>query len=56
MQKLIARIWAPLALVVDALLVIDIATDLIRKYKDRKNGKKQTESTVEEPVPATEEA
>ena len=56
MNRIISKIWAPLALVVDALLVVDIATDLIRKYKDRKNGKKQTESIVEEPVPATEEA
>ena len=48
MNKLIAKVWGPVALLVDALLIIDIATDLIKKYKDRKAQKKNS-ATEEEP-------
>lgn len=53
MNKIIGRIWGPIVFLVDALLLIDIATDLVRKYKDRK-AKKQTivsANTEEEPAP-----
>ena len=38
---------------VDVLLLIDIASDLVRKYKERKAGKNNTVSpdTEEEPIP-----
>lgn len=53
MSKIIGRIWGPIVFLVDALLLIDIATDLVKKYKDRK-AKKQTivsANTEEEPAP-----
>ena len=53
MNKIIGRIWGPIVFLVDALLLIDIATDLVKKYKDRK-AKKQTivsDNTEEEPAP-----
>ena len=53
MNKIIGRIWGPIVFLVDALLLIDIATDLVKKYKDRK-AKKQTivsTNTEEEPEP-----
>ena len=53
MNKIIGRIWGPIVFLVDALLLIDIATDLVKKYKDRK-AKKQTivsANTEEEPAP-----
>lgn len=49
MNKFISKVWGPVALLVDALLVIDIATDLIKKYKDRK-AQKNNSATEEEPV------
>lgn len=36
MQKLISKVWGPVALLCDTLLVIDLATDLYRKYKIKK--------------------
>lgn len=48
MNKFISKVWGPIALLVDALLVIDIATDLIKKYKERK-AQKNNSATEEEP-------
>ena len=56
MNKFISKVWGPVALLVDALLIIDIATDLVKKHKERKAEKQTTESTVEEPAPVVEEA
>lgn len=57
MNRFIYRIYGPLVVLVDALLLIDIATDLMNKYKDRKAEKKAivSDSVVEkEPTPVTE--
>ena len=52
MNKLISRIWAPIALVVDIFLMIDIGTDLLKKYKDRRAKKLATVSaTTDAPAP-----
>lgn len=46
-----------LAVAVDALLLIDIASDLWQKYQARKAKKHSTGSTTkEEPIPTAEEA
>ena len=50
MTRFIAKVWKPVALLVDALLIIDIATDLIKKCKDRKAKKNNSAATEEEPV------
>ena len=49
MNKFISKVWGHVALLVDALLIIDIATDLITKYKERK-AQKNNSGTEEEPV------
>lgn len=55
MNKLISKVWGPVALLVDALLIVDIATDLIKKYKERKAQKNNSATTTEE-EPVVEEA
>ena len=58
MKRIIGRIWGPVVFLVDTLLLIDIATDLIDKWKNRKAKKDNTEpvtpDTEEEAVPATD--
>lgn len=56
MNRLITRLWPAVAIIVDALLIIDIGSDLVKKYKERKAEKQTTESTVEESAPVVEEA
>ena len=48
MNKFIGKIYGPLVVMVDALLLIDIVTDLVKKYKDRKAQKLATVSAKEE--------
>lgn len=55
MNKFISKVWGPVALLVDALLIIDIATDLVKKYKERKAQKNNPATTTEE-EPVVEEA
>lgn len=55
MNKIIGRIWGPIVFLVDALLLIDIATDLVKKYKDRKAKKQTIVSANTEEEPALEE-
>ena len=52
MNRYITRIWAPIAVLVDALLIIDIATDLVKKYKDRKAQNNTEPEAATEPVTA----
>lgn len=48
MQKLISKVWGPVALLCDTLLVIDLATDLYRKYKIKKWRKNHKSSNTKE--------
>jgi len=53
MNKFIANVLGPVALLVNVLLLVDIGTDLYAKYKAKKAGTNNTispETTVEEPV------
>lgn len=49
MSKILFRVWPIAGLIVDVLLIIDIASELVKKYNDRKN--KETS-----PEPATSES
>ena len=49
------RIWAYIAATVDTLLLIDLATDLWKKYQDRR-AKRQNEPISSEEEPAAETA
>jgi len=56
-MKFLGKIYGPIVVLVDVLLLVDIATDLVRKYKDRKAQKQSTVSdpeVEEEPAPVTE--
>ena len=49
------RIWAYIAATVDTLLLIDLATDLWKKYQDRR-AKRQNKPISSEEEPAAETA
>ena len=53
MQKLISKVWGPIALLCDTLLVIDLATDLYRKYKIKKWRKNHQSSETNKEDDAT---
>ena len=43
MNKILGKIYGPLVVLVDLALIIDICSDLWRKYKERKNNSKVIE-------------
>ena len=53
MNRLIANVLGPVALVVQVLLIIDLGSDLYAKYKAKKAGKNNIDSpeTEEELIP-----
>ena len=58
MNKFIGTVLGPVVLLVNVLLLADIASDLYAKYKAKKAEKNNIVSpeTEEEPAPVTEEA
>ena len=57
MNRIIAKVWAPLAVITEIALLTSLVTDLVFQYKDRKAKKQQsTDSHEPEPAPETEEA
>ena len=57
MNRIIAKVWAPLAFITDIALLTSLITDLVLQYKDRRKAKNHsTDSHEPEPTPATEEA
>ena len=48
MNKILGRIYGPLVVLVDVVLLIDIVSDLIQKRKARKEEKNNTEVIDEE--------
>ncbi len=50
------KIWRVIAFALDALLVCDVASDLWKKYKDRKAKDQNEPATEEEEAPVAEEA
>ena len=48
MNKILGKIYGPLVVLVDVVLLIDIASDLIQKRKARKAEKNNTEVIDEE--------
>ena len=48
MNKILGKIYGPLVVLVDAVLLIDIVSDLIQKRKARKAEKNNTEVIDEE--------
>lgn len=57
MNRIIAKVWAPLAFITDIALLTSLVTDLVLQYKDRRKAKNHsTDSHEPEPTPATEEA
>ena len=48
MNKILGRIYGPLVVLVDVVLLIDIVSDLIQKRKARKAEKNNTEVIDEE--------
>lgn len=51
MNRIITRIWGPLVVLTETCLLVDIATDLYKKYKDwkaKKNTKKNTNASPSE--------
>ena len=55
MNKILGKIYGPLVVLVDVVLLIDIVSDLIQKRKARKAEKNNTEVIDEEdPQPAME--
>lgn len=58
MNKILGKIYGPLVVLVDVVLLIDIVSDLIQKRKARKAEKNNTEVIDEEettgPEPAME--
>ena len=54
MNKILGKIYGPLVVLVDVVLLIDIVSDLIQKRKARKAEKNNTEVIDEEdPQPET---
>lgn len=56
MNKLIANVLGPVALVVQVLLIIDLGSDLYAKYKAKKAGKNNINSPETEEGSIPEEA
>ena len=58
MNKFLGKIYGPLVVLVDVVLLIDIVSDLIQKRKDRKaqknNSKVIDEEETTEPEPVME--
>ena len=55
MNKILGKIYGPLVVLVDVVLLIDIVSDLIQKRKAKKAEKNNTEVIEEEdPQPAME--
>ena len=55
MNKFLGRIYGPLVVLVDVVLLIDIVSDLVQKRKAKKAEKNNTEVIEEEdPQPAME--
>ena len=48
MNKILGKIYGPLVVLVDVVLLIDIVSDLIQKRKARKAEKNNTDVTDEE--------
>ena len=54
MNKILGKIYGPLVVLVDVVLLIDIVSDLIQKRKARKAEKNNTEVIDEEETTETE--
>ena len=54
MNKFLGKIYGPLVVLVDLALLIDIASDLWKKHKERKAKKNNTEVIDEEETTAPE--
>ena len=54
MNKFLGKIYGPLVVLVDLALLIDIASDLWKKHKERKAQKNNTEVIGEEDTTAPE--
>ncbi len=50
MNRIITRIWGPLVVLTETCLLVDIATDLYKKYKDWKAKKNTNASPSEKPA------
>ena len=54
MNKILGKIYGPLVVLVDIALLIDICSDLLKRHKEKKAQKKNTEVIDEEdPQPET---
>ena len=51
MNKFFGKIYGPLVVIVDVLMLVDLATDLVKKYKEHKAKKQSTVSETEMPEP-----
>ena len=50
MNRIITRIWGPLVVLTETCLLVDIATDLYKKYQDWKAKKNTNASPSEKPA------
>ena len=55
MNKFLGKIYGPLVVLVDIALLIDICSDLLKRHKDRKAQKNNTE-VIDEEDPQPESA
>lgn len=51
MNKFIGKVYGPLVILVNAAILVDVATDLYARWKARKAARLATVSTEEEPDP-----